>query len=102
MPSADARAGLPRQVHHLVGCPTLHVPGDAPALVVVEDLTEQHSLVLALVGGHAMVVEAGRNLQARVRNRPERQHRDIEIEQVGVVTANDIERAVVEIADKGL
>ena len=53
-----------------------------------------------MMGSHIVVVEVSSDFQTTITDRPERQHRDIEVEQVRIVSVDDVKRTVVEVCDK--
>ena len=93
MPAADAVARLPRLVHNLVWCAAFHVPRQCLSLVVVQNLAEDHAAGI-------LIIKVGSYAQAAVTQRVERQDGDIEIDEVGLVAVDGIERAVVEVGDE--
>ena len=99
MPVANAIAALPRAFHDFVWRTALYVPNECILLWVFENLTEHDSLVLTLVGGHAVVVLMCGDFQAGIADGIEWKYGDIEIDEVGVVAVDGIERAIVEIGD---
>lgn len=66
-------------------------------MVFVEDLAQHHGFQFAVMRRHAVVVEMCRYLQSGVADGVERQDRNIEIEQVGIIAVDHVERTVVEI-----
>ena len=93
MPSADAVARLPRLVDDVVWCSTLHIPRQSLALLLIENLTKHHSPRVA-------VIEMGDNLQATIADGMEWQYRCIEVDEVGLIAIDGIERTIVEISDE--
>ena len=103
MPAADAVAALPRFGLNLIRGTSLHVPNQSLSLLVVlQYFAEDYCLVLSSVGRHAVVVHVCGDLHSCIAYGIEGKHGDIEIEQVGIVTINSIERAVVEVSGKFL
>ena len=99
VPVADAVATLPGTVHDLVGGTTFHVPYEGVFHVVLQNLSEHDSLVLALVGGGAVVVHVGGDLHARIADGVEGKDGHVEVDEVWVVAVDGVERAVVEVGD---
>ena len=93
VPVADAVARLPGELHHLVGGTALHIPRESLLLVVVEYLAEDHA-------ARVPVVDVGGNLEAAVAQGIEGEHRDIEIDEVGIVAVDGIDGAVEEVGDE--
>ena len=93
MPAADAVARLPRLSNNLVGRAAFHVPCQGLALVVAENLAEDDAT-------RVLVIHVGGNLQTAVADGIERQHGDVEVDEVGLVTVDGIEGAVVEVGDE--
>ena len=97
MPSAYAGACLPRLFGNVVGGATLNIPHESFLLRVVQYLAKHYSRKIVGMCGRVVIIKMGGNFKSGIAYGIERHTRDIEIEQVGVVTVDYIERAVVEI-----
>ena len=93
MPSANTVARLPRLIDDFVRSTSLYVPCECLALLLVENLAENH-------GTWVLVVEMGGDAQSAVTHRIEGQHGDIEIDKVGLIAVDGIEGAVIEVGDE--
>ena len=92
MPVANAVTCLPRLGHNLIWSTSLHIPCQSLALLLVENLTKHY-------GTRVLVVEMRCNLQSAVTDFVEWGYIDIEVYEVGLITVDGIEGAVVEIGD---
>ena len=95
MPATDAVARLPGDVDQFIWCATLHIPCESLTLRVTQDLAKDHATRI-------LVVKMGSDTEAAVTERIERQHGDIEIDEVGLIAVDGIEGAVVEVRNEFL
>ena len=85
-----------------LGDAALDVENEGPALLGVEALAGHHRLELAAVAREVGVVEIGGDAEADVAGRIDGQNRVVEIQQVGLVLVDQVDRAVEELLDVGL
>src|SRR5512133_3435304 len=87
---------------NLVAAAALNIPRHALALVVIENFAEQHAIVRVAVPLIVAVVEMRSDLEPGVAHRPKWQRRVVEIDEIRLVTVDEIGGAVVELLAIGL
>ena len=95
MPVAYAVTRLPRFGNDLIRCATLYIPCEGLLLVFSQNLAKHHA-------SGVLIIEMCSDLQSAVAEGIERQHGDIEINEIGVIAIDGIEGAVVEVGDEFL
>ena len=97
MPAADAGAGLPGELLDGVGSAALHIPEQGLLLPVRQHLAGEDDLGLAAVPGRAAVVAVREDLEAGVRDGPEREIGVVEIDDIRIIVVDQLDGAVVDL-----